>query len=287
MTNTEKTILITGTSSGIGKATALYLAKKNYTVLATVRKKSDADILNGFGLPELIPVCPLDLTKNNDITAVSKIVAGKITSKEIPPLYSIFFVAGGGEIAPIELMNIEDFRNELEKRITGNIALLQKMLPFLRQTKGRILWISTPAILPSSFIAEIHAADFAVNYVARTLNLELYPDGIKNILIRCGGIDTPSPERTEKNIVGRLQQHGVPEVGINLYRNRLQKFENQLKFFSKKRTNPEVVAKTVEKALSAKNPKTRYQVGYMSKVATILENLPQSWTDSILLKREL
>lgn len=284
MTQVNKTILVTGTSSGIGKATAVYLAKKQFTVLASVRKDADATMLQSYHLPNLIPICPLDLTNKSDIERATQTIIEKLKSKKIPPIFGVVFIAGGGKIAPIELMNIEDFRIEMEKRVIGNISVLQKMLPYLRQTRGRIIWIATPGLLPSPYIAEIHAPDFAVNYLARSLNLELQSDGIRNVLVRCGGIDTPSPKRTEINIV---EQFGnLPKEEIEPYKNKLQQFEESLKRFAKKRTNPEKVAIIIEKALTAKKPKVRYQVGHMSKAGAFLEKLPQNWIDGILLKRE-
>jgi NAD(P)-dependent dehydrogenase (short-subunit alcohol dehydrogenase family) len=280
----SKSVLITGTSSGIGKAVAVYLAKQGYVVLASVRKKSDEEALNKLGHHNLVPLCPLDLTKQEQIYAVTHTIKEKIQKQELPPLYSIVFNAGGGHIAPVELLNITDFRDELEKRLVGNISLLQELIPLLRLTKGRILWISTPGLFPVPYVADIHAPDFAVNYIARTLNLELRPDGIKNILIRCGGINTPAPKRTENNIIEQLSASSKERVAI--YESRLLKLEEDLKKFAHKRTDPEKVAELIAKVLNKNKPKVRYQIGNMSNLGAFLEKLPQSWVDYIMGKRE-
>jgi NAD(P)-dependent dehydrogenase (short-subunit alcohol dehydrogenase family) len=280
----NKSILITGASSGIGNAVAIYLAKQGYSVLASVRKNSDAEALNELGYNNLKPLCPLDLTKQEQIHAIVNSVREQIQKKELPYLYAIIFNAGGGHVAPIELMNISDFRDELEKRLVGNISLLQELIPLLRLTKGRVLWISTPGLFPVPYVADIHAPDFAVNYLARTINLELRPDGIKNILIRCGAINTPSPKRTENNIIEKLKD--CPKERVDIYESRLVKLEKDLKKFATKRTEPEKVAELIAKVLSMNKPKVRYQVGYMSKLGAFLEKLPQSWVDYIMGKRE-
>ena len=280
----SKSVLITGASSGIGNAVAIYLAKEGYTVLASVRKISDVEKLNKHGYNNLKPLCPLDLTKQEQIFAITNSVKEQIQKQELPPLYSIILNAGGGHIAPIELMNISDFRDELEKRLVGNISLLQELMPLLRLTKGRILWISTPGLYPLPYVADIHAPDFAVNYLARTLNLELRPDGIKNILIRCGGINTPSPKRTENNIIGQLTS--CPKERIAIYESRLVKLEKELKKFARKRIEPEKVAELIAKVLSIDKPKVRYQIGYLSRLGAFLEKLPQSWVDYIMGKRK-
>jgi len=280
----QKSVIVTGASSGIGKSIAVYLAKQGYTVLATVRKNNDMEALNNYGLNNLKPLCPLDLTIQEHIQTIADVVKKQIRSGAIPPLYAIINVAGGGQIAPIELMNIPDFRIELEKRLVGPLSLLQELIPLLRHTKGRVLWISTPGLLPIPYVADIHAPDFAVNYLARTLNVELRPDGIKNILIRCGGIDTPSPERTEAHLATMFTVW--PKDRLAIYADRLINMLKEMKSFNAKRTNPEKIAITVSKTLSVKHPKVRYQVGYMSKVGALCEKLPQSWIDSIFRIRE-
>ena len=68
----KKSILVTGASSGIGYTVAVYLAKQEYTVLATVRKNTDADKLNALGLVNLKPLCPFDLTKPEQIESTAE-----------------------------------------------------------------------------------------------------------------------------------------------------------------------------------------------------------------------
>ena len=280
----HKSVLVTGASSGIGYHTAIHLAKVGYTVLATVRREEDADKLAKLGLENLKPHWPLDLTIPKQIEEISNKIKIEIENNDIPPLFSIINIAGGGHIAPIELMDISEFREEFEKRIIGPVNLLQKMLPFLRKTKGRIVWIATPGLFPLTFLSDIHAPDFAVNYIARTLNLELFPDGIRNILIRCGGIKTDSPEKSINQLKKKLNEW--PPDRLAPYKKRLLKFIDEQVKFDEKRTEPIEVAKLIEKVLKVKKPKVRYQIGHMSKMGAFLEKLPQSWVDYIMEKRE-
>lgn len=124
-----KSVLVTGTSSGIGYHTAVHLAKIGYIVLATVRKEEDAVKLTEPGLENIKPHWPLDLTIPRQIDEISNRIKAEIENDEIPPLFSIINIAGGGDIIPIELMDISEFRDEFEKRIIGPVSLLQKMLP--------------------------------------------------------------------------------------------------------------------------------------------------------------
>ena len=162
----DKTILVTGASSGIGYAIVEHLAKQGYCVLATVRKEKDVFSLNQLGYENLKPVCPLDLRNQEQISYVAQSIIDKIQNYELPPLYAIVFNAGGGHIAPIELMNVNDFRDELEIRLVGTISLLQKFIPLLRQTKGRVFWISTSGLLfcPPLFGQQIKDC-YTINFI--------------------------------------------------------------------------------------------------------------------------
>ena len=281
--NDSKSVLVTGASSGIGHAVALHLTQKGFTVLASVRKQADADQLSAYKFSGLHPVSPLDLTDPTQITTITSQIKEMVNSGKIPPLYSIINIAGSGQIAPIELMNIDAYRNELEKRLVGPVALLQELLLLLRVTHGRIIWIATPGLLPVPYVADIHASDFAVNYLARTLNIELKPDGIHNILVRCGGIATTSPEKTEQQLTDMINSSANETTKI--YRNRLLQLQKSFIKFDKKRTDPQIVALTIEKALTAKHPHTRYQVGYMSALGAFVEKLPQSLVDAIMKRQ--
>jgi NAD(P)-dependent dehydrogenase (short-subunit alcohol dehydrogenase family) len=253
-------------------------------VLAAVRKDSDLQALNNLGLMNLKPLYPLDPTKSDEILSATNLIKEQVRANQIPALHAIINIAGGGSLSPIELLDLSDFREELEKRIVAPVMLLQELLPFLRETKGRILWIATPALFPVPWVADIHAPDFAVNYLARTLNLELLPEGIRNILIRCGGINTPSVARSEKKLAVRLEK--LSKEKSDVYRTRLEKVLKDQEEFDSKRTEPAKVAELIAKVLLEKNPKTRYQIGHMSKLGASLEILPQLWVDFIMERRE-
>ena len=130
-----------------------------------------------------MPVWPLDLTKPGDISQAFEFISEELKKRNLPGLYALINNAGGGFIATIELMDLDKFKIELETRMVGPIRLLQTFLSLLREAKGRILWLVTPAIMPVPLVASIHICDFAVNYLARTLKIELKKWGIPVILI--------------------------------------------------------------------------------------------------------
>lgn len=278
-----KGVLVTGCSSGIGRAVAVHLAKNGFMVFATVRKESDVDNLGALNEPNLVPTYPLDLTRLEHIPNVAEMVRRELAARGQEGLYAIVNNAGGGSVAPIELMDPKKFRVELEARILGPVALLQAFLPMIRKAKGRILWIVTPALIPIRYVASIHACDFAVNCISRTLELELRPWRIPNIMIRCGGIKTAAPGKSARELKESFKQW--PRERFELYSQALVKEQEELAEFDKKRTEPEEVAKVVFSVLCARKPKRRYRVGYMAGAAAMLEYLPQSTVDFIMAKR--
>ncbi len=278
-----RAVLVTGCSSGIGRASAETLARRGFTVLATVRKDRDAAALRALNEPNLIPVCPLDLTRPDQIGQAVESVAATLQHRGIRGLYGVVNNAGAGGIAPIELMDVGLFRTELEARLLGPLTLLQGLLPLLRQAQGRLVWIVTPALIPIKYVASIHICDFAVNCLARTLDLELKPWHIPNILIRCGGIRTAAPARSNRELEESFEHW--PADRLALYRDSLLAEQRELAEFDRSRTEPEEVAKVVYRALSAWRPRRRYRVGYLAGLAAALELMPQTTTDAIMAMR--
>jgi NAD(P)-dependent dehydrogenase (short-subunit alcohol dehydrogenase family) len=273
-------VLITGCSSGIGFVTAQHLAKTGFTVFATVRKEADAEKLRRLGEPNLIPVCPLDLARPGDILSIVNTIQAEIKRRGQPGLYALINNAGGGSVAPIELMDMNIFHNELQTRLVGGVALVQAVLPSLREGAGRIVWIMTPANIPTPYVTSIHACDFAVNCIARTLDIELKSWHIPNIQVRCGGIKTGKGLETTAEVEAILR-HPKAE----LYRQSLERWSKDMAEFDQKRTDPEQVAQVVQKVLCIRKPKRQYSIGHMSGAAAFLELLPQPVTDVILKAR--
>jgi NAD(P)-dependent dehydrogenase (short-subunit alcohol dehydrogenase family) len=277
-------VLITGCSSGIGRATAIHLARHGYTVFATVRRDSDAAALSALQEPNLVPVCPLDLSHQDHIPAVVGFVNAEIQSRSLTGLRALINNAGGGQIAPVELMDLGQFSQELQVRLVGATALLQALLPTIRRTPGgRIMWITTPALIPTRYVASIHAADFAVNCLVRTLRIELKRWAIPTVMIRCGGIQTPSVPRSMDKLHDDLQRWSDDQV--ELYGDELRAWIREMAEFDARRTPPEKVAEVVYQALKADSPRGRYSVGYMAGIAAVLESIPQPLADAILARR--
>jgi NAD(P)-dependent dehydrogenase (short-subunit alcohol dehydrogenase family) len=278
-----KSVLITGCSSGIGCQTAIMLAQNGFLVFATVRKEADAEKLCSLGYQNLIPVCPLDLTNLDHIKDTASFVREELNRRKIEGLFALINNGGAGMPSPIELMDLAMFARELQARLLGSVAMVQSFLDMIRRGNGRIVWIMTPALIPTPYVASIHSCDFAVNCLARTLEIELQRWNIPNIMIKCGGIKTPAGMRTTSDVELVLKK--APPEKAKLYEIAFRKWSADMTDFDKKRTDPERVAEIVLKAVNARKPKHRYSIGYMSKAAALLEAMPQGMADWILKKR--
>lgn len=277
-----RAVLVTGCSSGIGRAVATRLVQAGYSVFATVRRDEQRRDLENAGLPGLTVLCPVDLTAAEQIDAAAARLSESLVKRR-EQLHAVVNNAGGGAPAPVELIDIDVMRTETQARIVGPIALLKRALPLLRRGGGRILWITTPAIIPTPYVASIHACDFAVNCLARTLDIELSRWKIPNVMIRCGGIKTRAGLRTTADVETLL--HGASPEQRELYGSTLAAWSDEMAAFDEKRTEPALVAEQVLRALDARHPKSRYSVGYMARLASVLEALPQPLADSILKRR--
>lgn len=235
-----------------------------------------------------MPTSPLDLTKLEQLPPVLDFVTRELQKQSMQidaptGLYAIVNNAGSGSIAPLELIDLNKFRTELETRILGPVALAQAFLPMIRQSRGRILWIMTPSLMPIPFVSSIHACDFAVNCIVRTLQMELTPWRIPNIMIRCGCIQSAAPEKSNRELLAAFKQW--PAEKLALYARTLEKEQKELSKFDHKRTDPTEVAQLVYRVLCAKKPKPRYRIGYMSGMAAFCELLPQPILDAIMQVR--
>jgi NAD(P)-dependent dehydrogenase (short-subunit alcohol dehydrogenase family) len=277
-----RSVLITGSSSGIGRAAALHLAGQGYTVLATVRRQVDADALAALDHPNLVPLCPLDLTVPAHIPAIADRVRVELEARGQRGLYAVVSSAGVGTTVPVELMDPALLRAELEARVVGPVTLIQALLPLLRAGNGRILWIATPGLIAIPYVSSIHAPDYAVNCIADTLHLELHPWDIPNVLIKCGGIDTPSVERTSRELDEALSTW--PAETLALYGDSLHRTQERLARFDQGRTPPEAVARIIERALLAPRPRRTYRIGSGSRAMVLLKFLPQPLIDAIFTR---
>jgi NADP-dependent 3-hydroxy acid dehydrogenase YdfG len=273
-------ILITGASSGIGRATALLLDSKGYQVFAGVRKIKDGQILQNESKGNITPVS-LDVTVSDQINQAVCFVTDHIWPSITS--FSLINNAGIGIGGPIEFLPIDDFRRQVEVNLVGLIDVTQSFLPMIRRSKGKIINIgSLNGRIAFPFSGAYVATKFALEGISDTLRLELSPWKIKVILIEPGAIKTSFLDRSfqESNHLKDV----LSEKSAVFYEKETAIFERFLKKVLNNAISPEAVAKVIYIALTARRPKTRYAVGLDAKIGILGKLLPDHILDKLILK---
>jgi len=238
------TVLITGASTGIGRATALRLAGSGWTVLAGVRKTADGEALRVAGGERVIPL-ELDVTDPAQIEQAAERV-GELAPSDLDALVNNAGSAVGG---PLELISLDDLRRQFDVNFFGHVAVTQALIPALRRARGRIVLISSVGgLLTTPYLAPYHASKYALEAVANSLRLELAGSHIQVALIEPGSVATPIWEKNR----GQVDEFAVPEELREQYGHVPAAMAKTLQSTARRGIPSERVAQTIERALSAK-----------------------------------
>jgi NAD(P)-dependent dehydrogenase (short-subunit alcohol dehydrogenase family) len=257
------TVLITGASTGIGRATALRLAGSGWTVLAGVRKVADGEALKAAGGESIVPLV-LDVTDAAQIAAAVAEVDGR------GALDGLINNAGIGFGGPLELVPIDDLRNQLEVNVLGPVALTQALLPALRRAHGRILFISSVGgRVAMAFTAPYAASKHAIEAIGDALRVELRSSNVQVALIEPGSVATPIWDKS------RAQGEGlqVPAELADQYGHVSAAMNKVLESTERRGVPPELVAETIERALTARRMRARYLIGRDAKAMLLAKRL--------------
>ena len=181
-------VLITGTSSGIGKATALYLSNQGFEVFAGVRKSTDGDALRNETAGNLTPVL-LDVTNQASINVARENIA-KSTENNLFALINNAGIFLGG---PLEILSLSDMQKLLDVNLMGVLAVTKTFIPLLRNHGGgRIVNIgSATGFFALPGLSVYSASKYALRGLTDSLRLELHPFNIAVSIMEIGNIDTP------------------------------------------------------------------------------------------------
>jgi NAD(P)-dependent dehydrogenase (short-subunit alcohol dehydrogenase family) len=266
--NTSGAVVVTGASTGIGWATALYLDRKGYTVFAGVRKQADAERCEEEGSERLMPIT-LDVTEPRSIEAAEQKVREAVGEAGLAGLVNNAGVGFGG---PVEYLPLDDYRQSFEVNFFGQIAVTQAFLPLLRRAPGTIVNItSIGGRIASPFMSPYNATKFALEALSDSLRNELRPWGINVVAIEPGSIDTPI--WTKAGETAEEMQSAMPDEARRLYGAQIQSFGDTLQETADSGIPPERVAQAIHKAISKENPKARYLVGTDAKVGARINSI--------------
>lgn len=254
----KKVVIITGASSGIGRKTALFLAKHNYIVYGGARRVEKLKELEQDGVKTM----PLDVT---DDASVGNFI-GKVLGNE-GRIDVLINNAGYGEYGAVEDVTIENAKKQMEVNLFGLARMTKAVLPVMRQQKsGKIVNISSiGGKMTTPMGGWYHASKFAVEALSDSLRMEVKQFGIDIVIVEPGGI-----ESEWSGIAGATM---LSTSGNTVYE-RLAKKASQITTEMEQKQappSPLLIAKLIKKIIEAKNPKARYIKGAMAKPILFLK----------------
>jgi len=275
----EKTVLVTGAGSGIGKATASALAAKGYRVFAAALNAADESAIAALGQAALEPL-RLDISNIESIEAAMTVVAERLG--ETQPLDALVNIAGVNLNAPLHILSVAEIKQMVEVNLLGTLLLTRAALPFLLRGAGRVVLVgSATAFLPPPAISVYAATKCAISGMGDSLRMELGMAGLGVSVIEPGVVRTPLVAAGPAVLEKMLARMGEAD------RTRYEKLMRKIVQMSASPTAgvpPEKVAEVIVEALTAPRPKARYRVGVDSKAAALLRHLPDGARDFIQRK---
>jgi NAD(P)-dependent dehydrogenase (short-subunit alcohol dehydrogenase family) len=267
-------VLVTGASSGIGRATALLLSEAGMVVYAGVRKTSDAESLESSASGDLRPLIL-------DVTSPAEVEAAVARIHEDGGLSGLVNNAGLYMGGPLELMTDEEIESTYAVNVTGLLRITRACLPLLRDSGGRIVNISSISGLVALPGVSVYAGSkHAVEAITDSLRVELGVLGLRVIAVEPGSIETEiwrkGAERDEERGHNDQQLRRIYEPILTL----LEKLNRNPRGIPAER-----VAQVVKLALTSDDPKNRYTVGADARSLSILRWLPDPIRDGMIRRK--
>ncbi len=248
----KKVILLTGASAGIGNATAIRLIGEGHIVYGAARRIDKMEGLTKIGGHTI----PLDITKQDDIeNVVNKII------EEQGRIDVLINNAGYSVYGAIEDVSMEDAKRQFDVNLFGLGYLTQKVLPYMRaQKSGHIINVSSiGGKIYMALGGWYHASKHALEGWSDCLRLETKQFGIKVSIIEPGAIQTEFSNVMNKPMIDRSKDGAYEKLCKAIIE------ANKGVYDGSPSTSPDIIAKTISRAISSKNPKTRYSAGKMAK----------------------
>jgi NAD(P)-dependent dehydrogenase (short-subunit alcohol dehydrogenase family) len=254
-------IVVTGASTGIGRAAAQRMASKGFDVLAGVRKDADAEAIRGERIEPVI----VDVTVPEQVEALTATVGDR-------PRAGLVNNAGVSFAGPLEFFPLDDLRRQFEVNLFAHVAVTQALLEAIRRGRGRIVNTgSVGARTPLPFTAPYAASKAALWATGEALRGELRPWGIHVATVEPGAIATEIWGKGKS--AAAESRAALPPRGVELYGEILAKTEGIVENITASASSPEVVADAIEHALTASKPKDRYLIGGDAKQQVLARRL--------------
>lgn len=244
-------MLVTGAARGIGRATALRLAAAGWDVIAGVRQL-DGTGSSSKALGERIKPVQLDITDETQVNALDGMLPARLDA--------VVNNAGVVVTGPIEGVPMSELRRQLEVNVVGQAAVTQAVLPRLRESRGRLLFVSSlSGRVAAPLFGPYNASKFALEGMADALRMELSPWGIRVVIIEPAQTDTDLWRLADRDLDNAVAS--LSPAHRELYAKHIAGFRKYIPRSQKLARSADDVASAIETALTARRPKARYVVG--------------------------
>jgi NAD(P)-dependent dehydrogenase (short-subunit alcohol dehydrogenase family) len=259
MARPSKAVLITGCSTGIGRASALRLAQGGWTVYASARRPESIADLAQAGCKTLT----LDVTDAESMRAAVAQV-----EQEQGAVGVLINNAGYSQSGPVEQVEMEAVRRQFETNVFGVIALTQLVLPKMREQRwGKIVNIgSMGGRLTFPGGGFYHATKHALEAISDALRFEVRGFGIDTILIEPGLIVTEFGNAAVASMDGVSEDGAYDELNVKLTKLMTETYEGPMRHLG---GGPDAVAKAIEKAITRRRPPARVRVTASARLAIL------------------
>ncbi|MGQ0813653.1 MAG: SDR family oxidoreductase [Gemmatimonadota bacterium] len=279
MSQATSAIVITGAAKGIGRACVQRLAA-SFRVYAGVRRTGDEEALRTLADPNVVPV-RIDVSDSATIAAAAAFIRLDLGAARLTGLVNNAGIAIAG---PLEFLPLDELRRQFEINVIGQVAMMQAMLPLLRESRGRIVNIGSIAgksALPLT--GPYSASKFALEAITDSLRVELLSSGVDVIIVEPGMIATPIWQTAIAAADGLRET--LPPQAFEYYGTLMERVRAHAQAGDTRGLPADVVARVVEQALTARKPKTRYMIGRDAKLRALLQRLPDRWRDRLIARR--
>lgn len=270
-------VLVTGASTGIGEACTRHLAYLGFNVFAGVRRETDAQRVKG---PRIEPL-RIDVTQQPSVDDAVEQLREAVGSSGLAGLVNNAGIAVAG---PLEFVDVEDFRRQLDVNVVGVLRVTQALIDPIRQARGRIVNISSiGGRVAVPLVGPYNASKFALEGMSDALRRELRPWGIHVALIEPGAVATPIWEKGLEQ-ADELTREAPPELEER-YGEVMASIRRESEKNKTRGVPPQEVAEAVAHALTAGKPRTRYLIGRDAKIrAPMAAILPDRAMDALMGK---
>jgi NAD(P)-dependent dehydrogenase (short-subunit alcohol dehydrogenase family) len=272
-----RSVVVTGTSTGIGWGTAKVLVAKGFRVFGSVRRQADADRLCGELGSRFVPL-RFDVTDQAAVLAAASEVRAALGGTTLAGLVNN---AGVSVAGPLLLLPVDDFRRQIEINLTGVVIVTQAFAPLLGTDRGltggpgRIVNISSVGGRNGTpFVAPYNASKFALEGLSESLRRELLLFGIDVVVVAPGAVATP--------IWSKAEQVDLTPYRDTPYAPALDRIRAFMLALGKNGLAPERVGEAVTHVLTTARPRVRYTVSPQPLQDWLVLNLPKRLVDRLI-----